>query len=120
MPKILLVEDDDLSRDMLMRRLERSGFEVVTAVNGRDGVQQAQQTLPNLILMDMNLPIMDGWEATRQLKACNETQHIPIIAQTAHAMRGDRERCLAAGCDDYTPKPVQWAQLITKIETWLM
>ncbi len=119
MPKILLVEDNEMNRDMLTRRLQRKGFEVITAVNGADGVQQAYQESPDLILMDMNLPIMDGWEATKQLKADATTQHIPIIAQTAHAMQGDRERCLAVGCDDYTPKPVQWAQLMTKIEAWL-
>ncbi len=119
MPKILLVEDNEMNRDMLSRRLQRKGFEVITAVTGIDGLQQAQQTKPDLILMDMSLPGMDGWEATRRLKADAATQHIPIIAQTAHAMRGDRERCMAAGCDDYTQKPVQWAQLLAKIEAWL-
>jgi two-component system, cell cycle response regulator DivK len=120
MPKILLVEDNEMNRDMLTRRLQRNGFDVITAVNGAEGVQQAQQTKPDLILMDMSLPVLDGWEATRQLKADANTRHIPIIAQTAHAMHGDRERCLAVGCDDYTQKPVQWAQLITKIEAWLL
>lgn len=119
MPKILLVEDNEMNRDMLTRRLRRRGFEVITAVTGSDSLQQARRAKPDLILMDMSLPEMDGWEATRLLKADASTRHIPIIAQTAYAMRGDRERCLAVGCNDYTPKPVQWAQLITKIESWL-
>src|SRR5215472_8484731 len=101
MPKILLVEDNEMNRDMLSRRLERRGFQVVIAVDGQQGVDLARSETPDLILMDMSLPVLDGWEATRQLKAGSQTRGIPVIALTAHAMAGDRERALEAGCDDY-------------------
>jgi two-component system cell cycle response regulator DivK len=120
MSKILLVEDNELNRDMLSRRLQRCGYDVVVACNGADGVEKAQDEQPDLILMDMSLPVIDGWEATRRLKANEDTRHIPIIAQTAHAMMGDRQRCIDAGCDDYTAKPVQLAQLLAKIEALLI
>src|SRR3954447_5921282 len=108
MAKILLVEDNEMNRDMLSRRLQRRGHEVLVAVDGAQGVAVAQSQLPGLILMDMSLPIMDGWEATRQLKADPVTSAIPIIALTAHAMSEDRERALAAGCDDYDTTPGEW------------
>src|SRR5205823_529478 len=101
MPKILLVVDNEMNRDMLSRRLARKGYEVLIAVDGSEGLQMARAQVPALILMDMSLPVLDGWEATRQLKADDATKAIPIIALTAHAMSGDRERALAAGCDDY-------------------
>ncbi len=113
MPKILLVEDNELNRNMLERRLTRRGFEVVTAVDGGEGVSKASTESPDLILMDMNLPVLDGWEATRQIKAADGT--IPVIALTAHAMTGDREKALAAGCDDYDTKPVELSRLLEKI-----
>jgi len=119
MTTILLVEDNEMNRDMLSRRLVRKGFEVLTAVDGGQGVELATAQMPDLILMDMSLPIMDGWEATRRLKAQPETQTIPIIALTAHAMAGDRERCLEAGCDDYDTKPVEFPRLMSKIQTLL-
>ncbi|HIK18048.1 MAG TPA: response regulator [Leptolyngbyaceae cyanobacterium M33_DOE_097] len=119
MTTILLVEDNEMNRDMLSRRLERKGFEVLIAVDGGQGVELAIAQTPDLILMDMSLPIMDGWEATRRLKAQPETQTIPIIALTAHAMAGDRERCLEAGCDDYDTKPVEFPRLMSKIQTLL-
>ena len=119
MVKILLVEDHELNRDMLSRRLKREGFDVILAVDGAEGVAQAQAERPDLILMDMSLPVLDGWAATRQLKTNMATQHIPIIAQTAHAMMGDREKCFAAGCDDYTAKPVEFPELLVKIQKWL-
>ena len=119
MAKLLLIEDNEMNRDMLSRRLERRGFEITTAVDGQKGLDLAQTSLPDLILMDMNLPIMDGLEATRQLKALRATQHIPIIALTAHAMLGDQDKALEAGCDDYTTKPVDLPQLLTKIHTLL-
>lgn len=119
MPTILLVEDNELNSNMLSRRLERKGYEVVLAVNGADGVRAARQHRPDLILMDMNLPVVDGWEATRQLKNSPDTQLIPIIAQTAHAMAGDREKCLAIGCDDYATKPINFADLLQQIEKLL-
>lgn len=120
MTKILLVEDNELNRDMLSRRLRRQGYDVLVATDGAQGVSLAQAAHPDLILMDMQLPVMDGWEATRRLKQHQQTAHIPIIAQTAHAMAGDREKCLAAGCDDYTPKPVQLSQLLAKIAALLI
>lgn len=120
MVKLLLVEDNELNRDMLSRRLRRRGYEVVVAVDGAQGVALALQERPALILMDMSLPVIDGWEATRQIKAHPVTSHIPVIAQTAHAMSGDREKCIEAGCDDYTPKPVHLPQLLAKIEALLM
>jgi CheY-like chemotaxis protein len=119
MPKILLVEDNEMNRDMLSRRLERRGYQVVIAVDGAQGVALARSERPHLILMDMDLPVLDGWEATRQLKAAPETQSIPIIALTAHAMSGDREKAIEAGCDDYDSKPVDLPRLLSKIEALL-
>lgn len=116
MPKILLIEDNEMNLDMLSRRLERKGFDVIIAMDGAKGVDLAHEEQPDLILMDMSLPVMDGWEATRQLKADNETQAIPIVALTAHAIAGDREKCLAAGCDEYESKPVKFPRLLGKIE----
>ncbi len=120
MPKILLVEDNEMNRDMLSRRLQRHGFEVVMAADGVEGVDKAHAEMPDLILMDMSLPVKDGWAATRELKADVATQHIPIIAQTAHAMSGDRQKCLAAGCDDYTTKPVEFKKLVQQIDALLV
>jgi CheY-like chemotaxis protein len=119
MPKILLVEDNEMNRDMLSRRLERRGYEVVIAVDGQQGVDLAQSTRPDLILMDMSLPVIDGWEATRQLKAKDGVKATPIIALTAHAMSGDREKALEAGCDDYDTKPIELPRLLGKIEALL-
>jgi CheY-like chemotaxis protein len=119
MLKILLVEDNEMNRDMLSRRLERRGYEVIIAVDGKQGCDIARLEKPDLILMDMSLPVMDGWEATRQLKNWPETNTIPIIALTAHAMAGDREKALAAGCDDYDTKPVEFPRLLDKIQTIL-
>ncbi len=119
MAKILLVEDNETNRDMLSRRLERRGYKVLIAVDGAQGVAMAQAELPQLILMDMSLPVLDGWEATRQLKAATQTHSIPVIALTAHAMAGDRERALQAGCDEYETKPVEFQRLLGKIETLL-
>lgn len=119
MPKILLVEDNEMNRDMLSRRLERKGFTIVMAVDGGQGVAMAQSEAPDLILMDMSLPVLDGWEATRQLKAADATKSIPIIGLTAHAMSGDREKCLEAGCDDYDTKPIELPRLLEKIQTHL-
>ena len=115
MPKILLVEDNEMNRDMLSRRLERRGYEVVIAVDGQQGVDLALSNRPDLILMDMSLPVIDGWEATRQLKARDDMKATPIIALTAHAMSGDREKALAAGCDDFDTKPVEMPRLLDKI-----
>jgi two-component system cell cycle response regulator DivK len=119
MPKILLIEDNEMNRDMLARRLERRGYQVVMAVDGDQGVRLAQEEAPDLILMDMSLPVLDGWEATRQLKATPATQAIPIIALTAHAMSGDREKALEAGCNDYDSKPIEFPRLLGKIEALL-
>ena len=119
MTKILLVEDNELNRDMLSRRLQRKGYEVVLAVDGDAGVGLAGSELPDLILMDMSLPVLDGWEATRRLKDTPATESIPIIALTAHAMADDRDRALKAGCDDYDTKPVDLARLLGKIEALL-
>ncbi len=119
MAKILLVEDNEMNRDMLSRRLERKGHQVVIAIDGAQGVDLACQEQPDLILMDMSLPVLDGWEATRRLKAIPATQTIPIIALTAHAMAGDRERCLEAGCDDYDTKPIEFPRLLGKILAFL-
>lgn len=116
MGKILLVEDNEMNLDMLSRRLSRRGYEIIMAMDGAQGVKMAQSERPDLILMDMSLPVMDGWAATRQLKASEDTKHIPIIALTAHAIAGDREKCLAAGCDEYESKPVKFPQLIAKVE----
>lgn len=116
MPKILLVEDNEANRDMLTRRLERRGYQVAVAMDGGTGVAMAQSEAPDLILMDMSLPILDGWEATRQLKSSSKTRSIPIIALTAHAMSGDHEKAVASGCDDYDTKPVELTRLLEKIE----
>lgn len=119
MAKILLVEDNEMNRDMLSRRLERKGYQIVIAVDGGQGVAMARSEKPDLILMDMSLPVLDGWEATRQLKAAPDTQAIPIIALTAHAMASDREQALAAGCNDYDTKPIELPRLLEKIEALL-
>lgn len=116
MPKILLVEDNEMNRDMLSRRLERKGYEVIIAVDGAMGVAMSAAERPDIILMDMSLPVLDGWEATRQVKASAETSSIPVIALTAHAMSGDKDKALAAGCDEYETKPVEFARLLAKIE----
>lgn len=118
-PKILLVEDNEMNRDMLSRRLQRKGFQVIIAVDGAQGVAMAQADAPDLILMDMSLPVLDGWEATRQLKASAPTRSIPIIALTAHAMSGDQERALQAGCDHYDTKPIDLPRLLEKINALL-
>lgn len=119
MPKILLIEDNDLNRDMLSRRLERRGYEVAVATDGSQGAQMARSEKPALILMDMSLPVMDGWELARKLKDDPETRGIPILALTAHVMAGDRERSLEAGCDDYDTKPIELPRLLGKIEALL-
>ena len=118
MVAILIVEDNELSRDMLSRRLRRRGFEVATAPDAEIGMELAHRDRPAVILMDMSLPRIDGWEATRRLKASPDTRTIPIIALTAHAMAGDRESALEAGCDDYDTKPVELPRLLEKIERW--
>ena len=115
MNKILLVEDNEMNRDMLTRRLERKGYEVVIAVDGQAGVDMASSASPDIILMDLSLPVMDGWEATRQIKADPATQGIPLIALTAHAMAGDEQKAREAGCDDYDTKPVDLKRLLGKI-----
>jgi CheY-like chemotaxis protein len=120
MPKILLVEDNELNRDMLSRRLVRRGYEITMAVDGREALSRAVSDAPDLILMDLSLPEVDGWEATRRIKANAITQHIPVIALTAHAMSGDREKAMEAGCDDFDTKPVELPRLIGKIEALLM
>ena len=119
MVKLLLVEDNPDNRDMLSRRLSRKGYEVMTAADGGEGVERARNEAPHLILMDMSLPVLDGWEASRRLKADPLTAGIPIIALTAHAMAGDREKAIAAGCDDYDTKPVEMPRLLEKIEKQL-
>lgn len=119
MAKILLVEDNDMNRDMLSRRLARRGYEVTMATDGQQGVDMARSEAPDLILMDMSLPVIDGWEATRRLKDAAETQAIPVIALTAHAMMGDREKAVEAGCDDFDTKPVELPRLLEKIEALL-
>jgi len=119
MSKILLVEDNEMNSDMLSRRLQRKGHEVLVAMDGAQGVKLAQSENPDLILMDMSLPVLDGWEATQQLKAAPETSGIPIIALTAHAMAGDREKCIEVGCDDYETKPVDFSRLLGKIQALL-
>ena len=119
MANVLLVEDNEESRDGLSRHLRRKGYEVLLAVDGRQGVDVARAEAPDLILMDMSLPVLDGWEATRQLKAGAQTRGIPVIALTAHAMAGDRERALEAGCDDYDTKPIEFPRLLPKIESLL-
>ena len=119
MPKILLVEDNEMNRDMLSRRLARNGFEVVMAVDGGEGVAMAAREKPDLILMDMSLPVMDGWEATRRVKADAATSAIPVIALTAHALVEDRDKARAAGCDDFDTKPVELPRLLEKINRLL-
>ncbi|MDP2793551.1 MAG: response regulator [Sulfurisoma sp.] len=119
MKKILLVEDNEMNRDMLSRRLERKGFQVINAMDGEQAVSVASSARPDLILMDMNMPVLDGWEATRRIKANPETAAIPVIALTAHAMTGDREKALAAGCDEYDTKPVEFPRLLDKITSLL-
>ncbi len=116
MTRILLVEDNEMNRDMLSRRLQRRGYEVVIAVDGERGVAMARSESPDLILMDMSLPVIDGWEATRTLKAADETKHIPVIALTAHAMSTDRVKAMEAGCDDYDTKPIELTRLLEKME----
>ena len=115
MPRILVVEDNEMNLDMLSRRLRRRKFDVIAAVDGQEGLEKARSEAPDLILMDMSLPVVDGWEATRQLKADPDTRHIPVIALTAHAMTEDRQKALDAGCDDYDTKPVELRRLLRKI-----
>ena len=119
MSKILLVEDNEMNWDMLSRRLGRKGYEVVVATDGQQGLDMARSEAPDLILMDMSLPVIDGWEATRRLKAALETRSTPIIALTAHAMADDRQEALAAGCDDYEGKPIEFDRLLGKIQAFL-
>ena len=117
MPKILLVEDNEMNRDMLSRRLTRRGYEIVTALDGSEGLSMASSEKPDLILLDMDLPKIDGWEVARRLKSDTETNQIPIIALTAYAMAGDREKALEAGCDDYDTKPIEFKRLLGKLES---
>jgi len=119
MATILLIEDNEMNRDMLSRRLTRRGYNLLLAADGEEGQQLAETEQPDLILMDMSLPVIDGWEVTRRLKAAPKTQSIPIVALTAHAMAGDREKAIDAGCDDYDTKPVELPRLISKIQTLL-
>ncbi|EAW37066.1 response regulator [Lyngbya sp. PCC 8106] len=119
MAKILLVEDNEMNLDMLKRRLSRKGYELLIAVDGAQGVELSRSDQPDIILMDMSLPVMDGWQATREIRNYPNTKHIPVIALTAHAMAGDREKCMAAGCDDYDTKPIEFPRLLEKIETLL-
>nr|PZN86778.1 MAG: two-component system response regulator [Pseudomonadota bacterium] len=119
MPKILLVEDNEANRDMLSRRLIRKGYEVVMAEDGAQAVEMASREKPDIVLMDMSLPVIDGWEATRRLKAGEGTRSIPVIALTAHAMSGDREKALEAGCDDYDTKPIELPRLLEKMQALL-
>jgi two-component system, cell cycle response regulator DivK len=120
MAKILLVEDNEMNRDMLSRRLEKRGYQMIIAVDGKQGLDMARTQTPDLILMDMSLPEIDGWEATRQLKADEATRAIPVIGLTAHAMAGDREKCLEAGCNDYDTKPIELPRLLEKIQALLV
>jgi two-component system cell cycle response regulator DivK len=119
MTKVLLVEDNEMNRDMLSRRLMRRGFEVIFATDGKEGVDTARREKPDIILMDLSLPIMDGWEATRRVKSDDATRSVPVIGLTARAMMGDREKAMEAGCDDYDTKPVELDRLIGKIERLL-
>jgi two-component system cell cycle response regulator DivK len=119
MAKLLLVEDNEMNRDMLSRRLVRRGYEVAIAVDGAEGVAMTRTEMPDLVLMDMSLPVVDGWEATRRIKAEPATKHLPVIGLTAHAMAGDREKALEAGCDDYDTKPIELDRLLSKIEALL-
>jgi two-component system cell cycle response regulator DivK len=116
MPKVLLIEDNEMNRDMLSRRLARRGFQVVCAVDGQQGVGLTRSEKPDIILMDMSLPVMDGWEATRRIKSEDATRDVPVIGLTSHAMSGDREKAIEAGCDDYDTKPVDFDRLLEKIE----
>jgi len=116
MRRILLVEDNEMNRDMLSRRLQRRGYEVIIAVDGQQGVAMAQSESPDVILMDMSLPVMDGWEAARTLKSSPQTRDLPVIALTAHAMSTDRDKAIEAGCDDYDTKPIELTRLLAKIE----
>jgi CheY-like chemotaxis protein len=117
--RILLVEDNEMNRDMLSRRLIKRGYEIAIAIDGKQGVEMAGSASPDIILLDMSLPVIDGWEAARMLKGSEKTKAIPIIALTAHAMAGDKEKALAAGCDEYDTKPVDFKSLLEKIETLL-
>lgn len=119
MSRILLVEDNEMNRDMLSRRLMRRGYEVIIAVDGQQGMAMAQSEAPDLILMDMSLPVIDGWEVTRFLKAADATKEIPVIALTAHAMSTDRDKAMEAGCDDYDTKPIEFSRLLEKMEALL-
>jgi two-component system, cell cycle response regulator DivK len=119
MHKVLLVEDNEMNRDMLSRRLERRGYTVLCALDGQSGVDMAISEIPDIVLMDMSLPVLDGWEATRRLKAAPETKNIPVIALTAHAMSSDRDKAIEAGCDEYDTKPIDLKRLLGKIETLL-
>ncbi len=119
MPKILLVEDNEMNRDMLSRRLSRRGYDVVVAIDGGEALERARADAPDLILMDLSLPVMDGWSATRELRADERTSGVPVIALTAHAMAADREKALDAGCDDFDTKPVEFERLLRKIESLL-
>ena len=119
MVKLLIVEDNEVERELLSRRFRRKGFEVLTAEDGQVGVQMASTERPNLILMDLSMPVLDGWEATRQIKAGADTGHIPVIALTAHAMKGDRAKAINAGCDEYDTKPINLTRLLSKIESLL-
>jgi CheY-like chemotaxis protein len=120
MTTILIVEDNEMNRDMLSRRLERKGFEVLIAVDGEKGLEVAHANTPDLILMDMSLPVVDGWEATRRLKADDRLKHIPVIALTAHAMANDRDKALEAGCNDYDTKPIDLPRLLAKMDALLV
>jgi CheY-like chemotaxis protein len=120
MTTILIVEDNEMNRDMLSRRLERKGYKVLIAVDGEQGVAVARANAPDLVLMDMSLPVVDGWEATRRLKADDRLKHIPVIALTAHAMANDRDKALEAGCDDYDTKPIELPRLLAKMEALLV
>lgn len=120
MKKLLLVEDNEMNRDMLSRRLARRGYEIAVAVDGEQGISEASRQLPDLIIMDMSLPVLDGWEATRRLKQRPETKGIPVLALTAHAMAGERDRALEAGCNDYDTKPVDFTRLLGKIENLIL
>ena len=119
MPRILLVEDNEMNRDMLSRRLQRKGYDVLIAVDGEAGVRMAASEQPDLVLMDMSLPVLDGWEATRRLKRAPGTASIPVIALTAHVMTGDRDKALAAGCDDFDSKPIEFERLLGKMQALL-
>ena len=119
MAKLLLVEDNEMNRDMLSRRLVRRGYEVAIAIDGAQGVEMARTETPDLVLMDLSLPVIDGWEATRLIKASRKTGHLPVIGLTAHAMAGDREKALEAGCDDYDTKPIELERLLKKVEALL-